>query len=293
MVYDELEDEHLPDPYGPNWDALGGAADESPFMEAAFYLLREGTQWFGILAGLVIPEKPFARNDAILRGLLVRQCKLLRLTLRELHSQETFQQQSITRDSIETLATLLYLLSDDGTGIHFDRYIMNSLVAERELLRDIEENIKLRNGEVWPIEERMKRSAEKTAKAAGIDDVSKLPGRAKIRYPNAEERIKLLGRNAYIAYRMGSVETHGDWNDLYRNHLSVEGGEFLPNLKSFEVRPQVPLMLVILSFTVVLDNIERLTLGNEAADFLRPYLEDLLGRTRKPDELHEQFMISA
>jgi hypothetical protein len=160
-------------------------------MEAAFHLLRETTHWFIIVSGLK-PQDPTRRNDAILQGLLVRQCKLLRLALRELHAEETFQQLSVLRAGIETLATLVYLIGDDGNGDRFDQYVMNSLVAERELLADVQKNVERRDGEVWPIEERMKRSIAKTAKAAGIEDVSKLPGRARIGYPSAEARIKLL-----------------------------------------------------------------------------------------------------
>lgn len=260
-------------------------------MEAAFYLLREATPWFSIVAALK-PTAPLTRNDAILRGLLVRTCKLLRLTLRELRERETFQQLSVSRDTIETLATLVYLIGDDGTGVRFDQYVMNSLVAERELLRDIQRNIRDRNGETWSIEERMKRSIAATAKAAGIDDVSQLPGRARIGYPSAEERIKLLGPSVYIGYRMGSVETHGDWNDVYRNHLSFDDGEFTPNLGSYDVRPQVPLMLVKLSITVLLDNIERLVPDETTARFLEPLLGDLVRRAADVDALHEGFLDS-
>lgn len=272
-------------------EVLKRATTESPYMEAAFYLLREATPWFSIVAALK-PTAPLTRNDAILRGLLVRTCKLLRLTLRELRERETFQQLSVSRDTIETLATLVYLIGDDGTGVRFDQYIMNSLVAERELLRDIQRNIRDRNGETWSIEERMKRSIAATAKAAGIDDVSQLPGRTRIGYPSAEERIKLLGPSVYIGYRMGSVETHGDWNDVYRNHLSFDDGEFTPNLGSYDVRPQIPLMLVKLSITVLLDNIERLVPDETTARFLEPLLGDLVRRAADVDALHEGFLDS-
>ncbi|MEU0987096.1 DUF5677 domain-containing protein [Streptomyces sp. NPDC005953] len=272
-------------------EALRRATTESPYMEAAFYLLREATHWFSIIAALK-PTAPLTRDDAILRGLLVRTCKLLRLTLRELHARETFQQLSVSRDTIETLATLVYLIGDDGTGVRFDQYVMNSLVAERELLRDIQQNIGGRNGETWSIEERMQRSIAATAKAADIDDVSQLPGRARIGYPSAEERIKLLGPSVYIGYRMGSAETHGDWHDVYRNHLSFDDGEFTPNLSSYDVRPQVPLMLVKLSVAVFLDNIGRLVPDETTARFLEPRLKDLVKRTGKVDALHERFLCS-
>ncbi|MGA5426619.1 DUF5677 domain-containing protein [Streptomyces koyangensis] len=289
MPYEEIGEDQLPQAYSPDMEALKGSTTESPYMEAAFYLLREATHWFSIVAALK-PTAPLARNDAILRGLLVRTCKLLRLTLRELRERETFQQLSVSRDAIETLATLVYLIGDNGTGVRFDQYVMNSLVAERELLRDIQQNTRDRNGETWSIEERMKRSITATAKAAGIDDVSQLPGRARIGYPSAEERIKLLGPSVYIGYRMGSVETHGDWNDVYRNHLSFEDGEFSPNLSSYDVRPQVPLMLVKLSAAVLLDNIERLVPDETTARFLEPRLKDLVKRTGEVDALHEEFL---
>ncbi|WP_141698387.1 DUF5677 domain-containing protein [Streptomyces lushanensis] len=161
-----------------------------------------------------------------------------------------------TGAAIETLATPVCLIGDDGNGDRFDQYVMNSLVAERELLADVQKNVERRDGEVWPIEERMKRSIAKTAKAAGIEDVSKLPGRARIGYPSTEARIKLLGPNAYLAYRMGSVEVHGEWNGLYRNHSPLEGLQFSPNVNGLHVRPQIPLTLVMLSLTVILENIE-------------------------------------
>jgi hypothetical protein len=272
-------------------EALRRATTESPYMEATFYLLREVTHWFSIVAALK-PTAPLKRNDAILRGLLVRTCKLLRLTLRELNEREAFQQLSVSRDAIETLATLVYLIGDDGKGVRFDQYVMNSLVAEREFLQDIQRNIRDRRGETWPIEERMKRSIAATEKAAGIDDVSKLPGRARIGYPSAEERIKLLGPSVYIGYLMGSVETHGDWNDVYRNHLSFGDGEFAPNFDSYDVRPQVPLGLVKLSTTVLLNNIEHLVLDEAMVRFLEPLLKDLVRRTADADALQEKFLDS-
>ncbi|MGW1725433.1 DUF5677 domain-containing protein [Streptomyces sp. NPDC002306] len=291
MTHEQMNDDQLPVAYEPNFEELEKTTSEAPYMEAAFYLLREATHWLTILAGLK-PPSPLKRNDAILRGLLVRVCKLLRLMLRELHSKETFQQLSVNRDTIETLATLAYLIGDDGSGIRFDQYVMNSLIAERELLQDIQKNVKARNDEVWPIEERMKRSIAATAMAAGIDDVSELPGRAKVGYPSAEERIKLLGPNVYLGYRMGSVETHGDWNDLYRNHLTFEDGEFLPNLSSYEVRPQAPLGLVQLTMTVMLKNLDSLVLDREASQYFRPLLESLVRRASEVDGLHEHFLAS-
>ncbi len=289
MEYVEIGDNDWPQPYAPDWDKLNASSAESPFMEASFYLLRETLHWMTILAGLK-PSSPLDRNRAIIRGLIVRLTKLMRLTIRELSSQETFQQLSISRDAIETMATLWYLINDEGDGNRFDRYVMNSLVAERELMQDIRRNINQRDGEVWSIEERMQHSIARTAEAAGVGDVSSLPGRPRIGFPSAEARVNVLGPNAYAAYRMGSVETHGDWNDLFRNHLNYDGTEFSPNLDSLHVRPQVPLMLTILSMTVVTETLNRIVDDEAAAKLIGPSLLDLKARAERVDGLHERLL---
>ncbi|WP_410613964.1 DUF5677 domain-containing protein [Amycolatopsis sp. lyj-109] len=292
MDYIEMSHESLPEAYSPDFEDLKTAESEAPFMEASFYMLREATHWMAILSSLK-PASPLDRNRAIMRGLLVRLTKLMRLAVRELASQETFMQLSITRDTIETAANMQYLLQDPGDGERFDQYVMNSLVAERELLRDIQRNLADRGGDEWPIEKRMKRSIEATAKAAGIDDVTSLPGRSKIGFPSIERRVELLGLDAYIAYRMGSVETHGDWHDLFRNHLNYDDGAFSPKVKSMHVRPQVPLMLTILPLTLVVSRISDLVDDADVSDFIRPKLEDTLRRAREIDRLHEEFLSPA
>ncbi|MFI0411819.1 DUF5677 domain-containing protein [Actinomadura sp. 3N508] len=292
MEYTELPHEDLPQPYVPAWDELQAATAEAPFMEASFYLLKEALHWMMVISALR-PPTSLDRNRAIIRGMIVRTTKLLRLTMRELNSRETFQQLSVTRDAVETLATLVYLLGDDGTGERFDKYVLNGLVAEREFLRDVQGNISRRDGKVWPIEERMQRSIATMAKAAGIEDVSAIPGRRAIGFPNVEERVKLLGPNAYITYRMGSVETHGDWTDLLRNHLEYENGVFSPNLSSAEVRPQNPLMLTILTISVVVDNLNRIVEDVAIASSIKSQLEELVARASRADELHESFLQAA
>lgn len=287
--YIELPDEDLPTPYQPDWQKIEVATSENSYMEAAFYLLREMAHWTCIIASLR-PERPLDRNRAVVRGLIVRLMKLMRLTLRELKDQESFQQLSISRDAIETMATLLYLLQDDGSGVRFDQYIQNSLIAERHLWDNIQKNIEQRGGEVRPIEERMMRSIKRAAEAGGVADVSQLPSRGAIGYPSAEARVRLLGPQAYDAYRGGSVETHGDWNDLFRNHLHYEDGTFAPNLKPLEVRPQIPLMLVILATNILIDHLPSIVDDPEITDFFRPALTDLNTRTARLDDHHERFL---
>lgn len=186
------------------------------------------------------------------------------------------------------MANLVYLMGDDGTGERFDKYVMNSLIAERELLQEIKQNIQ-RRGDTLDIEQRMMRSLNNSAKAGGIEDVSTLPGRPKIGWSRVEDRVKMLGPAAYIAYRMGSSQTHGDWTDLYRNHLTYTDGSFAPNMSPFEVRPQVPLMITRLYVVFVGGSLQHFVVGDLAVGLVS-LLADLETRTQRVDELHEQLI---
>ncbi|MDQ3403091.1 MAG: DUF5677 domain-containing protein [Actinomycetota bacterium] len=285
----KLDRASLPEPHEPLWHELESAKSEAPFMRDSFYLLQEACQWT-IAVSCLHPADPTNRNQAILRGLTVRLSKLARLTVRELASKEVFQQLGLSRSVLETIATITYLLQDEGDGNRYDRYVMNSLVAERELLLNIQSNIAERGGESWDIEERMKRSIASTAKAGGVEDVTSLPGRKQIGYPNAEARVRLLGESAYGMYRMGSTEIHGDWTDLYRNHLTYNGSQFACRHDEYEVRPQVPLAIAGLIIRVVGGGLSQITGIPDASDFFGPYFRNLDDRIVRTDGLHERLL---
>jgi hypothetical protein len=288
VEYTELAADDLLEPYHPDWNKLEATSSEAPFLETGFYLLRELAQLVTVIASLR-PEVPLDRNRAIIRGLLMRLAKLLRLMVRELAADECFQQLSVVRAVLEALATLEYLLGDDGQGIRFDQYVMDSMIVERELLKEIQGNIDKRDGAALQIEERMRRSIKATADAAGIMDVAGLPGRAKVGFPNAESRVKLLGPSAYIAYRTGSSETHGDWSDVFRNHLNYDGANFSPNPDSSRVRPQTSLTPVTLVASFVIRH-SALLVEPAALSYLMPRLKDLGHRADRVTELHEALL---
>lgn len=287
MKYTALAQGDLLEPYKPKWEILESTSSEAPFLEAGFYLLRELAQLIVLIASLQ-PEVPLDRNRAVNRGLLMRLAKLLRLMVRELAAEECFQQLSVFRAVLETVATLKYLLDDDGTGDRFDQYIMDSLIVERELLKEIQSNVDKRDGATLYIEERMRRSIKATADAAGVTDVAALPGRSKVGFPSAEFRVRLLGPSAYVAYRTGSSETHGGWNDLFRNHLNYDGESFSPNPDGLHVRPQTSLSPVTLVASFLVSNPS--LIEPEAQSYLGTRLQDLVTRTDRVTKLHEELL---
>jgi len=277
----------LLEPYQPDWSVLETTNREGPFNEAGFYLLRELAQITIVIASLY-PSVPLDRNRAILRGLVMRLAKLLRLTIRELSKKETFQLLSIQRAILEAVGTLKYLIEDED-GSHFDQFVMNGLIAERELLLTIQKNVRMREGAKLYIETRMERSIQATAEAAGITDVTSLEGRKKIGWPSAEARVKLLGTDAYVAYLTGSAETHGDWTDLYRNHLEYQDGQFMPKPGYGDVRPQLTLTPAVLVANFLAKHADAL-IESDSAAYLIARLEDICERACGVTELHEAML---
>lgn len=191
------------------------------------------------------------------------------------------------------MTTLLYLL-DDENGDRHTSYVEDSLVAERELLKNIQQRQK-DTGEVLPIEERIRRSIEESAKAAGIDPLLVL-SRKKIGWPSAEVRARELGPTAYAAYRMGSGALHGTWHTIYRHYVrEVEGG-FECTLDPPAPRPQ-PLLTGTLLITEATGRYldagpaaVGVLIAPQLADLIAPQLADLWNRTGRVEAMHESFL---
>lgn len=282
----ELTDDLLPIKFEVAEAELQNIDNESEFLHISFELLKELSHWLVILTG-VVTDEPLGLNAAIVRGHTVRLMKITRTMVREMIQDEPDQQLALVRELLETVATLAYLL-DDTDGSRCQAYIQDSLVAERETMKEVTANISNR-GEAIAIEQRMLRSIERTAAAAGIADVGKLPGRKTIGWPSVEDRIKLLGPTAYVAYRSASSEVHGTWSNLYRNHLTTVEGGFTANLKSTRIRPQPPLAAVAVLCRVYLDTLDR-HVPVEYIDFFAAPLRDLSERAEMVDRAHETWL---
>lgn len=277
----ELE---LPDPYHPNWSELEATTREDPFMEAGVELLKEAVT-LSLLAADIVPAAPYGRDEAIRCALLIRVGTLGCTMVRDTCAGDGGQQMSLSRQVIESVATLLYL-SDDPDGSHHEAFVQDSLIAEREVLRDITRRQEA-DGDVWQIEERMQRSIDRTAKAAGIDP-AKVPRRREVGWPSVEERMKLLGPTSYSAYRMGSAALHGTWHDLYRNYLEEVDNGFLPRFELPAPRPQALLVSAALITEAGRAYVTRR--GEEELRAFEPSLVDLLDRLTQVDEVHERLL---
>lgn len=280
MADDAVEAE-MPVQYQPDWPRLKTSETEGPFMTAGVELFKEAAT-LAMLAAGVYSARPFDRDEAIRCALLVRAGRLARTTLRDTCDGDGEQQLALFRQFMDTVCTLRYLV-DDVDGSRHSAYVQNSLVAEREFLKTIEQQQKT-SGNVLEIEKRLRRSIDRTAHAGGID-LRNLPSRASIGWPSAETLAKALGPAAYPAYRMGSASLHGTWHDLLRNYLEEVEGGFRPRFEPLIPRPQPLFAGALLLIVATKAYLGTRPAADQAA--LGPLLEHLNERVDRADALHE------
>lgn len=276
----------LPEEYTPDWDKIAKAKNESIHGKASFELLKEA----GIICTLVsaiIPDNEYTRNEAIVYALLVKIAKLLKAIIAMTAHLGGDRLLVLFRELIEAMAILNYLL-EDSDGSRFEKYVLNSLIVEREFAKKIAENQKT-NKDREKIETSMLKSIERTAKRAGIDDLSSLPSRSSINWPKFEQLIVDLNSDLYLAYRTGSTVVHSEWNDLLRNHLLVDDqGKYEINFENVDVRPQPIYASGLLAVTTIQKFIA--TKKPDAIDVFEERLISLQERFSRILQMHSQFL---
>jgi hypothetical protein len=276
----------LPEKYIPNWEKLKKTKAENPFEEAAFGLLKEAGI-YATLTSAIIPKASYKRDNAILCALVVKLAKLTKAMIAMTLHLGGDRQLAMARELIEALSILDYLLND-ADGSRFEQYVLNSLVIEKEFVKTINTNVIKRNKKL-KIEESMLRSVQKAAKAAGYENISKLPSRKKINWPNVETLIAQLDKDLYLSYRSGSGIIHTQWDDLLRHHLIPRGDDtFEPRYEERLTRPQPLYGAALLLVRELKKYIKKMR--PKAEDKLFPLLDDLLGRTVKVAGMHSVYL---
>lgn len=290
-MHDDLISDGLPAPRIVDYRSMNEATAEEPFTREGFELLKDAAIVLAAVAGLRTSTHAsgLKRNHAIVVGHYARSIKLMKSLVRQVSDGHGGDQQiSINREFMDSLSTVMYLLGDPGDGSRFDSYVMDSLVAEREFLKDVRTQIAGREDVALPIEERIRRSIQDTLKAAGVKE-EEIPSRKKNGWPTAQARLELLGPTAYAAYRTGSGAVHGSFNDIYKHHLVQLDDGFEIELRPQRFRPQPLLSMALLSLTT-LDDYSRIFLGAPLPAGLASRRSELLTTLYRVDELHEQWL---
>lgn len=275
----------LPDPYELDLAAL---KDQDDYSEAAFELLQESSMLV-ILLVHVMPKQPFQRNEAIRRGLIKRLGMLSKSLLSDIAHDSGYQQEVIVRQVIEVAANYFYLSEDGESGSRHDAYVLNTLAEEKANLAVIAEQIAERGDAAMPIEERMRSSIERMASAAGVE-FENVPGKRKIDWPSAIDRLGVIGPVAYMPYRTGSNAIHAGWTALLLRDLKqVDGGFTLENGPSPSVQSMTAAGLLTADTAVHYLEVEGTDTERE---WFEARLIDVSERIQELDEAHERFMQS-
>lgn len=223
--------------------------------ELAFEIYKEAVSVVN-LASHLLDENAAAkggwqRNQAICAGLLVRITKFMTVvTQLSAGVNRADVVAALNRSILEGAVNLEFLVTakDD---VYFEKFVTNGLGPERELYDTIQANIADRGGEVLPIEHRMLWSIDDVCRISGvkIEDVDR---KHKDWAGNVRVRLQAIGKEEYYAamMRVPSHAVHGNWVDLYKNHLQIDPKTGLFNPKStfsnVDERHLGPIAIVVL-----------------------------------------------
>ena len=206
-------------------DVLKECRANDQFGSLIFELYKEASRLVcassGAYFGLYGDVMRLGRNQAICAGLLVRISKYMLSIVKlsaDVEHGETVQ--ALNRCIIESAVNLRYLLLKNDENV-YDRFVKNSLAAEKELYDFIRENIESKGGETFLVEQSMLKSILDVCEQSGMTP-EEIDTKAGSWGGSVRDRLLAIGYSwpAYTALeRIPSHAIHGDWVDLYKNHL--------------------------------------------------------------------------
>ncbi len=266
---------------------------EDEFMELSVRLLVETASYVCVAACTLGKSSSWDRDHAAVGGNVVRLYKLLHGLLDQLCQRRGELAILFMRLVFESLINIQFLIKEFSPQL-VDSYVGVSLRHERRLRDKIRLNIAERGGLIEPIEDRMFKSIERTARVAGLSlDAVDLKKPRDWGSKNIFEKARAVGLDhAYLAaIGGGSNSIHGNWQDLTGHHLEWEEatGHFKPNTGWAQPRPQVPLALSRI-ITDTLAIYFRFMGGDDALVEIGPVLHDLVKRVDLASKLHENYL---
>ncbi|MDQ6701729.1 MAG: DUF5677 domain-containing protein [Pseudomonadota bacterium] len=193
----------------------------------------------------------------------------------------------------ESLINIQFLIKEFSPET-INSYVKFSLKHERKLRDKITRNIADRGGIILPIEDRMLKSIDRTARIAGmpLNDVDN-KGARDWGGKNIFEKAKAVGLDhAYLAaIGGGSNSIHGNWQEIAGHHLEWDDsiGHFKPKTDWATPRPQVPLALsriIVETLAVYFKFMGRDSIFEE----IGTTLHDLVKRIDLVSKAHENYL---
>ena len=283
----------------PTWtlierERLEVAHNERPFLEGAASLVTEFGELASLLARAWAPPSAVAasaRDEAILCALAVRIVKLTRRLVAETYEHRAELQLLLDREIFVSTAAMAYLLR--GGGDRFEAFVRDGLRADRAVWRHLDGNRELRDGEVLPMEQRMRERLARSFELAGLDPDE--PEADESGWPSLDEQLAAIGEpDAHRMHQLGADSIHGFWNELHTHHLraGLKGvGDLEPRLEWTAAQVQ-PLTAVAIQASRVMAAWSR-RIGHETAEAFRDKFLDIAGRAALVDRFHEEYLARA
>lgn len=273
-------------------EALTSFKTESEFTSLAVSLMVETASYCCVAAGTLGADPTWDRDKAAVGGNMVRQYKLLDSFLDQVCQRRDETSMILARLVFETTVNIRFLIKNFSKSL-IDSYVAYSLRHERKLRDKIHKAIQARNGVILPIEDRMLQSIERAAKSAQIelDDIDlkdKRPWGGKNTFDKARD-VDL--EELYLAaFGGGSHSIHGNWQEIYANHVEWDGiADFKPKLNWRTPRPQMVTTLALV-INETLKIYFQFIGEDELSDHFAPLLDDLRSRVFELIDAHEQYL---
>lgn len=227
---------------------------EDRFMDAFVELLKQSIELIYRVVGLKycdldgIPKK-LNKEEAVVGGNLTRLIKLNTSFLQNICEGKLEICYIINRCIAETAINTKFILIEGEDRVKRN-YIKYSLITEKELWETILTNVKYRNGDVLPIEERMQKSIQYSFDKSDFDleEVKKSS-----KWKSIKERANLVAGEMFysVFYGISSHSIHGNWQDILLNNLKKIEDGFELNLHWNRPRPQIIDGPIILNLDIV------------------------------------------
>jgi hypothetical protein len=273
-------------------EQLDSFTREDQFTGLAVDLLIETAHWVSVAACIMGNEPKWTRDRAAVCGNMVRLYKLLHAVLDQTSQRRQELSFIFCRLVFETLVNIRYMIQNFSSEL-IDSYIAYSFRHERKLRNVVLTNIESREGEVLPIEDRILKSIDRSATAAGINlDETNQSEKGPWGNKNLFEKAEAVGLDrAYLAAFGGaSHSVHGNWHEIYGSHLNWnEKDGFTPNLDWHRPRPQVLFAISILVVDTLDIYFEFMT-EQQAEELFDQPLSDLRHRIRQVNNAHEKYL---
>lgn len=216
--------------------------NEDIFMDAYVELLKQSIQLLYHIVDYKYCDdngesQKIDKEAAVLGGNLTRLIKLNTSFLQNVCEGKLEICYIINRCLAETFINVKYMLLESEERVK-KNYIKHSLITEKELWEIILSNVKDRDNDKLPIENRMQISIQSSFDKSDfeLEDVNRSSKWKSIK-SRADE---VAGEMFYsVYYGLASHSIHGNWQDILLNNLTKLDKGFKLNLKWHRAKPQI------------------------------------------------------